>query len=214
MDQSLVTDPAVLLLDEPLSALDHATQSRIIADLRAWNAARRIPILYVTHSLREVFALGERVLVLEKGRVTADGTPQDVMHAPPHESIAQLAGFENILNGTVTALRPDLGTMECALAGTNAEVEVPLGALPVGSKVRLAVRAGDILLATAPPQGLSARNILPGTIRVPSSASFTSASTASASPPIQPLLAGSMRGKRPAETTSPATSTLALRKNT
>ena len=52
--RSLVTDPRFLLLDEPLSALDHVTQSRIIEDLRAWNAARGIPILYVTHSHREV----------------------------------------------------------------------------------------------------------------------------------------------------------------
>jgi len=55
--RSLVTDPAALLLDEPLSALDHVTQSRIIDDLRRWNAAHEIPILYVTHSHREVFAL-------------------------------------------------------------------------------------------------------------------------------------------------------------
>ena len=162
--RSLVTDPSLLLLDEPLSALDYATQSRIMADLRAWNAARRIPILYVTHSLREVFALGARVLVCERGRITADGTPQDVMHAPPHESIAQLAGFENILDATVVACRPEAGTMECALTGGQTDVEAPLANLPIGSPVRLAIRAGDIIVAITPPTGLSARNILPGVI--------------------------------------------------
>ncbi len=62
--RALVTDPCVLLLDEPLAALDAPTKSRILDDLRAWNQAHRIPILYVTHSREEVFALGERVLVL------------------------------------------------------------------------------------------------------------------------------------------------------
>ena len=163
--RSLVTDPSLLLLDEPLSALDYATQSRIIDDLRAWNAARRIPILYVTHSLREVFALGARVLVCERGRITADGTPQDVMQAPPHESIAQLAGFENILDATVIACRPEAGTMECVLTGGRTEVEVPLATVCVGAPVRLAIRAGDIIVGITPPTGLSARNVLPGVIR-------------------------------------------------
>ena len=96
-----MTEPQALLLDEPLSGLDHATQSRIIEDLRAWNSAHDIPILYVTHSHREVFALGERVVVLEDGRVLAAGTPQEVMDAPAHETLAQLAGFENFFTATV-----------------------------------------------------------------------------------------------------------------
>ena len=71
--RALVTDPCVLLLDEPLAALDAATKSKIVEDLRAWNQAHRIPIFYVTHSREEVFALGERVLVLESGRIIARG---------------------------------------------------------------------------------------------------------------------------------------------
>jgi molybdate transport system ATP-binding protein len=160
--RSLVTDPAALLLDEPLSALDHATQSRIIDDLRRWNTAHGIPILYVTHSHREVFALGDRVIVLEHGRVAAAGTPHDVLEMPEQASLAQLAGFENVLDAEVVARKADAGTMTCRLSATSVEIEVPLARGAAGSAVRIAIRAGDILLATEPPRGISARNILRG----------------------------------------------------
>ena len=137
--RSLVTEPKVLLLDEPLSALDAATKSSIIADLRAWNDARGIPILYVTHSSAEAFALGERVIVLDSGKVLAEGTPQQVLSAPRHETVAQLAGFENIFDATVTHLRPDQGTMGCRLRDSAVELEVPLGGAKVGSSVRIAI---------------------------------------------------------------------------
>jgi molybdate transport system ATP-binding protein len=162
--RSLVTDPQVLLLDEPLSALDHVTQSRIMEDLRAWNRDRGIPVLYVTHAHREVFGLGERVIVLEAGRIVADGTPQDVLGTPSQEAIAQLAGFENILDATVINLRPDAGTMDCLLTGTTQEIEVPLSDVVRGTPVRIAIRAGDIIVATETPRGLSARNLVQGRI--------------------------------------------------
>ena len=126
MARSLVTDPCVLLLDEPLAALDAATKSKIIDDLRAWNAAHAIPILYVTHNREEVFALGDRVLVLENGRMIADGTPHGVMGAPRHESLAQLIGFENILHATMLAANDDRGTMTCRMADSKLELETPL----------------------------------------------------------------------------------------
>jgi len=78
--RSLVTDPRALLLDEPLAALDRPTRKRIVDDLRSWNAARAVPILYVTHSVREALALGERVLVMEKGRVVASGVPSELLN--------------------------------------------------------------------------------------------------------------------------------------
>lgn len=161
--RSLVLDPAVLLLDEPLSALDQSTQSLIIDDLRAWNAWHKIPILYVTHAHREVFALGERVLAMDRGRIVADGSPSEVLDAPSHEPIAKLAGFENVFSGSVTARRTAGGTMLCRLP-RGVELEVPLARTVSDGGIRVAIRAGDILLATEHPRGLSARNILPGTI--------------------------------------------------
>ena len=162
--RALVTDPAILLLDEPLAALDAATKSRIVDDLRAWNQAHRIPVVYVTHGREEVFALGERVVVLENGRAIAQGTPHEVMTAPRQETIAQLAGFENIFDATVIASHEDRGTMTCRLASSSVELETPLVRAEVGSSLRVGIRAGDILLASLPPQGLSARNILPGKV--------------------------------------------------
>jgi molybdate transport system ATP-binding protein len=164
--RTLVTDPSVLLLDEPLAALDAATKSKIIDDLRQWNQAHRIPILYVTHSREEVFALGEHVLVLDAGRIVAQGTPHEVIAAPQQETVAQLVGFENIFDAIVDAVRPERGTMNCRIVGDGAPVvlETPLVRGGVGSALRIGIRAGDILLATTPPVGLSARNIIPGRI--------------------------------------------------
>src|SRR5271170_7134007 len=160
--RALVTDPCVLLLDEPMAALDASTKSKIIDDLRAWNAAHAIPIVYITHNREEVFALGDRVLVLENGRIIADGTPHGVMAAPRRESLAQLIGFENIFHATVSAIHEDRGTMRCRLADSHVELETPLVRAEIGSKLLIGIRAGDVLLATVQPVGLSARNIIPG----------------------------------------------------
>jgi molybdate transport system ATP-binding protein len=162
--RTLVTDPCLLLLDEPLAALDAQTKSRILDDLRLWNQSHRIPILYVTHSREEVFALGERVLVLEEGKIIAQGTPHEVMRAPRHETVAQLAGFENIFDATVHAAHEDRGTMTCQLTGSSVQLETPLVRADLGSAIRVAISAGDILLAAEQPVGLSARNVIPGKV--------------------------------------------------
>ena len=162
--RALVTDPELLLLDEPLGGLDAPTKSAILDDLRAWNRAHQIPILYVTHDRGEVFALGERAIVLEAGHIVAQGTPHEVLNAPRREAVAQLAGFENIFDATVDALHEAQGTMTCRLAGTAVTLEVPLSRVAAGEAVRVAVRAGDILLATSRPQDISARNIIPGVL--------------------------------------------------
>jgi len=185
--RALVNDPRVLLLDEPLAALDLPTKSLIVDDLRAWNQQHRVPILYVTHSRDEVFALGERVLVLDHGRIIAQGTPHEVMTAPHLETVAQLSGFENIFDAVVEAVHEDRGTMTCRImmcrvmprkimprevvtdrptpqSSGPLVLETPLFRASVGAKFRVGIRAGDVLLATREPTEISARNIFPGKI--------------------------------------------------
>jgi molybdate transport system ATP-binding protein len=173
--RALVTEPRALLLDEPLAALDRPTKSSLVGDLRKWNQDHRVPILFVTHNGEEVFALGDEVIVLDAGKIVAQGQPHEVMRAPRLETVAHLSGFENIFDATVLALREDRGTMTCQLGtcqlGTSplgksqVELETPLVRADVGSRLRVGIRAGDLLLATESPRGLSARNVLPGTIR-------------------------------------------------
>lgn len=162
--RSLVTLPRALLLDEPLTGLDAGLKSAILDDLRAWNGAQKIPILYVTHSREEVDALGERVIALDQGRVVSEGTPREVLEAPRQRRLAQTAGFENFISGAVVEQRETDGVMRVRLADSTREIEVPLGHASPGDQVRVAIRAGDILLATEHPTGLSARNVLEGVI--------------------------------------------------
>ena len=162
--RSLVTEPRALLLDEPLTGLDAELKAAIVDDLRAWNTAKEIPVLYVTHSRDEVDALGERVIALDNGRVASSGPPMEVLNAPRRKKLAQAAGFENLLSATVLDLREADGVMRVRLGQSACEIEVPLGYAVAGSRVQVAVRAGDILLATERPHGLSARNVIAGRI--------------------------------------------------
>lgn len=191
--RALVTEPSALLLDEPLAALDLPVRMKIADDIRRFIQALPIPVLYVTHSRDEVFMLGERMLMLERGKIIAEGTPHQVMSAPRSETVAQLAGFENVFDAQVTSIHEERGTMGCEIQSSGAEarvlgtanrtaealpfqslehpkdserhvieLETPLVRAEIGTKLRVGISAGDVLLATSAPVGLSARNILTG----------------------------------------------------
>jgi molybdate transport system ATP-binding protein len=162
--RALAPSPRAVLLDEPLKGLDAELKSSIVDDLRAWNRVNKLPILYVTHQRDEVDALGERVIALDRGRVVSEGVPHTVLDAPRTKRLAHAAGFENYLTAAVLELREADGVMRVRVTGSDAELELPLGYAAVGDRVHVAIRAGDILLATQRPSGLSARNILEGTI--------------------------------------------------
>jgi ABC-type Fe3+/spermidine/putrescine transport system ATPase subunit/protein-tyrosine-phosphatase len=163
--RSLVTEPLVLLLDEPLSSLDPRTKAGIIEDLRRWNEARRIPILYVTHDHAEVLALGDRVIALEQGRIVAEGLPHEVVPALRREQMAQPAGFENLFDATVVELREQEHTMTCRLVGTSLQIETPLAQVPLGSEVCIGIRAAEILIASSQPAIVGACSVIRGDVK-------------------------------------------------
>jgi molybdate transport system ATP-binding protein len=119
-------------------------------------------MLYVTHSHREVYTLGHQAVVIDTGRVIARGTPHEVLDRPEQSVLANLAGFENVFDAVAIERRERAGTMECRVEGTSTELEVPLNATAVGAQIRIAIRAGDILVGNEEPRGLSARNVLRG----------------------------------------------------
>jgi len=77
--RTLITEPSALLLDEPFSALDLAARQSILEDFRRWHSARQLPILYVTHSRKEALSLGKRMLLMEVGKIVAEGEPESVL---------------------------------------------------------------------------------------------------------------------------------------
>ena len=191
--RSLVTDPAIMLLDEPLAALDAITKSNIISDLREWNSAHGIPVIYVTHSLEEAFAVGESVVVLEAGKIIARGAPMEVLDTPRNETIAHLAGFENLFDATISAIHEDRGTIEGVLCGTALTLEVPLTRVDAGKRLRVAIRAGDVMIATSQPHQISARNVFPGVIRSMRTAGHSVIATVDAGPTFEVRLTAGSR---------------------
>jgi molybdate transport system ATP-binding protein len=96
--------------------------------------------------------------------VVASGSPHEVLDQPGRAAVASLAGFENVFDALVVERHEIGGTMTCRMNGTQTDIEVPLRSDAVGDAIRVAIRAGDILLANQQPQGVSARNVLVGEV--------------------------------------------------
>lgn len=161
--RALVTKPKLLLMDEPLSAVDIARRNVLLDELRDLQRSSGIPIVYVTHNVSEAYRLGDRVLVLEKGRVIHDGVPLEVFPTPTSIPLASLYGTENILTGIVEQHHPDDGTTELRVG--RLVLHVPLCADGIGESAMVAIRPEDILVARRRITGTSARNQLAGRIR-------------------------------------------------
>jgi len=144
--------------------LDAELKSFIVADLRAWNAEQKIPIVYVTHTREEVEALGERVIVLDRGRVVSQGYPHAVLGAPRSRKLAQALGFENLFGGTVLDLSQVDGVMRVRLEESTTEIEVPLGYAAPGDPVKNCEFAREISCSRAIGRTAQRRNVLEGNI--------------------------------------------------
>jgi molybdate transport system ATP-binding protein len=162
--RSLVTHPSIVLLDEPLSSLDPHTKGEIIDDLHSWNERCRIPMLYVTHNHEEVFALGERAILLEQGRIVAEGAPTEVVATSRRHSVAQITGFENLFDAEVR-VGANHGHMICQLAGSSIDLQIPSTRLNKASSHHVGIRADEILLATHPPAIVNRYNLVHGTVK-------------------------------------------------
>lgn len=164
--RALASRPRVLLLDEPLSAIDEATKRDIIADLKLINRDLRLPVIYVTHNRDEAIMLGDHLIVYERGRVVAAGEPLELFGGALVSSVARLTGVENIFEGVVVHRNVAAGTMTVRVTDKSGacELDIPLGKESEGNNVIVAIRAGDILLATEELRATSARNMLCGRI--------------------------------------------------
>jgi molybdenum ABC transporter ATP-binding protein len=163
--RTLACEPELLLLDEPLSALDFTLKAMLLELLFDWQREHAVPMLYVTHEQDEAYSLARRVLVMQAGRIVADGEPHQIFSAPVSRERAVLSGYENIFDAVVEETHPALGTMTCRVEGTGLLLESPLADKTAGASVCIALRAGDILVAIGRPSGISARNVLSGLIR-------------------------------------------------
>lgn len=161
--RALAPRPRLLLCDEPVSALDLPTRNALIDRLREVQRVEAIPVLYVTHSPVEAVALGSTLFLMEKGRVTAEGPPIDVLATAGQGVVGPLGGFRNTFVATVVGQPEDGGSTLLLLEG-GPELVVPRLPDPTGSRLTVEVLADEILLANGPVEGLSARNILPGTV--------------------------------------------------
>ncbi len=156
--RALATRPRLLLLDEPLAALDVGLRERILPYLLRVREDWKTPMVYVTHNLGEAVALAGQLLLLREGRVEAAGAPLDLL-ATPGIVTGSAPGIENLLPGRVRAHDPEGGVTSVELrAGLSIAVPLAAGRAP-GSRVTVAVRAEDVIVSKTVPEGISARNV-------------------------------------------------------
>jgi molybdate transport system ATP-binding protein len=115
--RALARDPAVLLLDEPFSAVDQVTRRALQRELAELRRRLNIPIVLVTHELDEAAVLADRMCILYRGRTLQTGSPRDIMARPRDTLVARLIGTRNLFEGEVTEQRPDAGVTVLRWAG-------------------------------------------------------------------------------------------------
>ena len=156
--RALATSPRVLLLDEPLGALDVELKERVLPYLVRIRDEWKVPMLYVTHNVGEALALAGHVLLLRGRRVEAQGRPLDLLSSPALSLEAE-AGIENLFRGRILGHDAAGGVSRVELEG-GLPLTVPLApARPPGAHVTVAIRAEDVLVSSGPVKGLSARNV-------------------------------------------------------
>ncbi|MCC6192834.1 MAG: ABC transporter ATP-binding protein [Burkholderiales bacterium] len=163
--RAIVTEPAVLLLDEPLSNLDRKLRVSMRSTIRKLQQQLRITALYVTHDQEEALSLADRMAIMDHGRVVQLGTPGAIYDQPATAFVADFIGAENLLPGEIVANESDVVTVQCG--ALRLKVAARSGSSPteaIGTKVRAVVRPQSIGLAPRDAP-LAADNCVEGVVR-------------------------------------------------
>ena len=155
--RALLSRPRLLLMDEPLAALDDARKADILPYIERLRDAVRVPIIYVSHQVSEIARLAHHVVALDQGHVARAGPVAEVLADPRAITATGARGAGAVISGYVRAHHTD-GLSAVAVAGET--LFLPRGPWPVGAHVRVRVEAHDVILAHTRPEGISALNIL------------------------------------------------------
>jgi iron(III) transport system ATP-binding protein len=158
--RSLVVEPGILLLDEPLSNLDAKLRERMRGELKELQRRTGITFVYVTHDQAEALALSDQIAVMSGGRLQQYGAPHEVYARPANRMVADFMGLVNLLPGRLHELRNGLATIELA---ADLTVAVAAGAdLAVGGRVEVAIRPENVRLLPPPDAGPAAIAMVTG----------------------------------------------------
>lgn len=158
--RALLSNPRLLLLDEPLAALDDPRKAEILPFLERLRDEAGVPMLYVTHAMEEVTRVADHLVLLDQGRVQASGPTADVMGRLDLPLLIDRADAGVVLAGSIAGQDVERGVTRIAVG--DSEFLLSHVELPVGHAVRLRVLARDVAIATKRPEGLSVQNILAG----------------------------------------------------
>jgi putrescine transport system ATP-binding protein len=147
--RALIRRPKVLLLDEPLSALDKKLREKTQFELMDLQCQVGITFIVVTHDQDEAMALATRIAVMDRGRVVQVGTPSEIYEFPQSRFVADFVGTTNLFEGTVAACEPGLITVSCSETGCDLVVD-DIGRFTPGQKVWVALRPEKIRLSKQP----------------------------------------------------------------
>ena len=162
LGRALLSQPRLLLLDEPLASLDVARREEVLPYLEALRDQLAIPMVYVSHEFDEVLRLATHLVLLEGGRVLAEGPVHEVSLRPELRAVLGSDQVGAVVDGTVTRLDAAQGSAELAVG--NGTLQLALRDARPGARLRLHVLARDVILATQPVSGVSVRNALASTV--------------------------------------------------